>query len=233
MNLSAERVEEVFSSTRSRIGIEHMEVVMFRQVAYRLFTYLFLYPEDDNYKIIRSGAQELLDVEYIWEEFSFAPSFKQLLEAFTELPEEIPETLLNEFNRLLWVKPIAPPYESYYLAPDGRLRGNTAADLEGVYRNAGLGVSSKLNELPDHVAVELEFMSFLCSKEVEGMNSGNDQETAAAQEEQRKFLGQHLGVWFPKFAKQVKSNTKEPIYNQVVDAAFQFLRSEMEYLKVR
>lgn len=233
MNLSVKRVEEQFSSTRSQLGNEEMEVVMFRKVAYRLFTYLFIYPEEDNYEIILKGARELLDVEYIWNEFSFADSFKELLEAFNELPEEIPESMLNEFNRLFWVKPVAPPYESYYLVSDGNLRGNTAADLEGVYRIAGLSVSTRQNELPDHIAVELEFMSFLCGKEAESMNTRNEQETAAVQEEQRIFLGQHLGIWFPQFAKQVKRNSKDPLYTQVIDSAFHFLRSEMKYLGVK
>ena len=42
--------------------------------------------------------------------------------------------------------------------------GWTAVQIDRDYAAAGFSISSSLIEVPEHVAVELEFMSFLCDQ---------------------------------------------------------------------
>ena len=60
-----------------------------------------------------------------------------------------------------------------------------------------------------------------------------DDAVAAAQKDQKDFLAEHLGMWFPQFTKRVKSRSTHAFYSLVIDSAFHFLRSEIDYLHLR
>ena len=46
-----------------------------------------------------------------------------LLTPLAQIDDETAESIEEEYNRLLRVKPVAPPYESYYVDPEGQARG--------------------------------------------------------------------------------------------------------------
>jgi TorA maturation chaperone TorD len=137
---------------------------------------------------------------------------------------------LNEYNRLFLIRPKAPLHETYYLDTEGPFRGLLTARLEGEYLQAGLTVSSELNELPDHIAVELEFMSFFSSQEVQAELA---KEALHYRQCQRSFMETHLARWFPKMAHRVKKAEPKQIYSLVVQATYAYLLSELEYLGIR
>ena len=60
---------------------------------------------------------------------------------------------------------IAPPYGSVYLEKNRQIMGDTTMGVLKSYQEAGLSVDEK--EPPDHIAIELEFMSFLSTREAE------------------------------------------------------------------
>jgi TorA maturation chaperone TorD len=133
------------------------------------------------------------------------------------------EDIVNEYNRLFLVKPQAPPHEAYYLDGTGQFRGWMLAKLQGIYAENGLAISPTLNEMPDHLAVELELMSHLCFV----AHAGENEMIEAALDSQRAFLTQHLAKWFPKFAKRVKEAKPKCHYGVAVEATYLFLRSEL------
>jgi TorA maturation chaperone TorD len=55
----------------------------------------------------------------------------------------------------------APPYASVYLQDDGLIMGEEAFAVGRFYEAAGYGLGEKPEQLPDHIAVELEFMALL------------------------------------------------------------------------
>ena len=196
-----------------------------REVIYRFLAWLFLYPDPDRVERLRAAAGELCRDD-CWRDFPFSLSFKRLFDELSAYDEEAAGDVINEYNRLFFVKPKAPPYESYYLDSTGQFRGWISARLEGEYAKSGLAISPSLNEMPDHLAVELEFMSYLCS-----ISHSDDSEVLdAAIEGQRAFLTQHLAKWFPKFAKRVKEARPQYHYGVTVEASFLFLRSELALL---
>jgi TorA maturation chaperone TorD len=114
----------------------------------------------------------------------------------------------------------------------GQSEGTIAANISGIYSMAGLTVSPKLNELPDHIAIELEFMSFLCEKELLALKDRNEEIAVVAQMEQKNFMGEHLARWYPKFAMKVLSETGEDLYKLLIKTGFVFLRSELKFLEL-
>lgn len=205
--------------------------ILFRQALYRLFCSVFLYPDEEMLVDLQIGVKELLNSSDYWNEYAFAENLRQLISNIINLDLNDRKPLVNEYNRLFLIKPKAPPYETTYLKYPGKSDGMIGADLSGIYGSAGLVVSPELNELPDHIAVQLEFMSFLCEKESTALQEDNQPDLIAAQQEQRSFLKNHLARWFPKFAKKVlEEANSELLYRQVVETTFGFLRNELVIL---
>jgi TorA maturation chaperone TorD len=111
--------------------------------------------------------------------------------------------LKREYQRLFEPpSPIAPPYESLYL---GSLLGERMEDVLKFYKSEGIQPSPDYHELPDHITVELDFLSRLAYR-VSGGNS---------QERMLKFIELHILNWVPQFLELVKENTKEKYYREL------------------
>lgn len=214
----------------SPIPLSSLELGRLRQGLYRLFGALFLYPDEDRLMALQAAAGALLAQDDAWAALPFADPLRRLLTALNTLDESL--EVEEEHNRLFAAKPAAPPYESYYLDTEGQNRAWIANRVAHVYAEAGLALSPSLKELPDHVAVELELLSFLCGKEAEAWEAGEQEAGARARERQRDFLGQHLGRWFPVFTRRVHEARPEALYGAVIEAAYAFLRHELDLLQL-
>lgn len=193
-----------------------------REVVYRFLAWLYLYPDAGRLQKLKEAAAALSGDDW-WQGLPFAPAFERLFVALSAIDDLAVAGVVNEYNHLFLVKPLAPPHETFYRDASGQFRGWLAAELEGIYAENGLALSPTINEMPDHLAVELEFMSHLCSV----AHDGDGEIVEAATESQRAFLNQHLAKWFPKFAKRVKEADPQHHYGATVEATFLFLRSEL------
>ena len=95
-------------------------------------------------------------------------------------------------------------YESWHV--DGRFPTPTTFAVQAQYRRAGLELSG---ELPDHAAVELEFLSFLARREEE--DAGQAQKWRAAR---HRFLKEHAGRWLPEVGRRL-SVSDNPAWSAV------------------
>jgi TorA maturation chaperone TorD len=208
--------------------------LILRQALYRFFGSLFLYPDQELLMSAMGGAQELLDSRALWEEYAFAEKLSALITFLLNFTADERKTIVDGYNRLFLVKPLAPPYETSYLKVPGQSEGTLAAEISGTYGQAGLIVSPETNELPDHIAVELEYMSFLCEKELTALQNDDADELASTLQEQQHFMDHHLARWYPQFAKKALSTGVEStLYQHVIGTAFAFLRSELELLEIK
>lgn len=109
----------------------------------------------------------------------------------------------------------APGYETAYRGDDLFRQVDLLADIAGFYRAHGFEAGGAEHERPDHIVVELEFMSLVCRKEAHALlHLGPDQvEVCAAT--RRAFLRDHLGCWAPAFAARVEAVSTHPWYTAV------------------
>ncbi len=106
-------------------------------------------------------------------------------------------------------------------------------ELEAEYATASLALSASLQDMPDHITVEMEFISFLCAKEVQARETANEADNVQARIQQRAFLNEHLVRWFPQFARRVTDATPESLYSLITTTTYAFLRHDLEILGLR
>jgi TorA maturation chaperone TorD len=101
-----------------------------------------------------------------------------------------------------------PPYESEYSSQSFSVsRSHRMADVAGFFRAFGVEASDDHRERPDHVALELEFMSWLIAKETRALESGEaeaEERARICHDAQKKFFTEHLGWWLPAFAMALR-----------------------------
>ncbi|MFQ6088769.1 MAG: molecular chaperone [Candidatus Methanofastidiosia archaeon] len=203
-----------------------------RQGCYRLFGALFLYPDKERLTTLLISAEELEKESESLEAFPFFESLKQLLTTLHKLAEGEMLEVEEEYISLFMVNPKAPPYESFYIDPQRQNTGWIAVQLEREYAEKGLVLSPSLGELPDHAAVELEFMSFLCRQEFSALEKEALQDLIHVLKQQHAFLVQHLDQWFNIFAKRVKGMAQKRFYGVLVEATNAFIHNDLVLLNL-
>jgi TorA maturation chaperone TorD len=194
---------------------------------------MLLYPDEERLKRATTAATLLQEQNSILVRFAFFPQWQRLFTVLTALPDH--RTLEEEYVQVFLHHPErapCPPYESMYVNPGGQAAGWVIVSVEREYAAAGLTLSPFLKELPDHAAVELEFMSFLCSQEADAWSRKAVNKGIQALERQAAFLEQHLIRWFPVWAKGVAAIGGEGIYTVVAETARAFLSHDQDLINL-
>ncbi|MBI4331940.1 MAG: molecular chaperone TorD family protein [Chloroflexi bacterium] len=166
------------------------------------------------------GEEDLLPVECPgWEEMK---SFVGREQGEEGLLEELSHT----YVRLFFASPhfVAPPYESVYVE-GGFVMGETAVKVSHEYSRESLDLSPCFKDLPDHIAVELEFMAFLSRKEAACW----DWSVPAAIEQiarEEAFLREHVCLWLTDFSRRLEK-AGEPFYSAVGRITDSFARVDL------
>jgi len=198
----------------------------------------------------RADCYRLLSACYCYplkNEFHEEPVVKDLIASLSLVCEEsvpfaqkMDEALSNCANldlridySALFIGPfklLAPPYGSCYLEEGRMVLGDTTIDAVKHYRKAGVEMDPEQKDIPDHIAVELEFMYYLISKGLEAHQNSDEEEFLKYHNMQEEFLKKHLGAWVPKFTKDLKKGAKTPFYKNLADCTLTFIKSDKEYL---
>ena len=102
--------------------------------------------------------------------------------------------------------PLAPLYESMYIGYPQRLNTDVTAKVREFYECNGMTVLRR-NRIPDdHLAFELEFMTYLCNAEASASENNDVDAAMAAKHTQIAFLHKHLGQWARLFAERVRAS---------------------------
>lgn len=212
-----------------------VEMARLRQVAYRLFGTMLLSPNEERLRTVAAVASELDRHSEAMVSFPVYPQWKRVLGSLSALDSEQVRGLEEEYVRLFMHHPEHTPclpYESVYVDPGGQAVGQVITLVEREYAAAGLSLSPSLKDLPDHAAVELEFMAFLCAQEADAWERESLTEGVQALERQASFLERHLVRWFPRWAGEVETLAGEGIYYLVAAAAGAFVGQDGDLLKV-
>jgi TorA maturation chaperone TorD len=157
-------------------------------------------------------------------------------ELYSEIAKNTP--VMSDIERLkidyakLFVGPyrlLAPPYGSVYLEDERRVMGNSTMDVRNWYREEGVDIV--LKEVPDHIAIELEFMYLLIFKEVEAIRNSDFGSAAGYLKKQKAFLETHLGRWVSEFADNVEANAQTEFYKNLAQLTKSFVAKDLRSLR--
>lgn len=216
-----------------------------RHLVYRFLSLAFSDPKSVRWQRLRDSAfyqqaneaSELLKHESAAAECSVAPG---------ERPAE--QLNLNSL-RMLWLEPgfdaeaeyqstfglmmskKFPPYESEYCPQTFSVyRAHTIADVAGFYKAFGLEPSRDMPERHDHIALELEFMSWLILKEAHARQTSRDgqanENARVCAEAARKFFREHIVWWMPAFAHALRQRAASRFYLALADILSAFIHVE-------
>lgn len=144
------------------------------------------------------------------------------------------QELLVDYTRLFLgpVRALAMPYGSVWLSGDSTLMQDSTMAVLEFYERGGFDISEGFADLPDHVAVELEFLYLLLFTQDQANRAGKADDLAATRLLQREFLGEHLGAWIGAFAASVKTHAETPFYRELVELTERFVRMETDALVI-
>lgn len=171
-----------------------------RAQAYRHLANLIAFPDPEIHEALHASGVEIRD------------------DAGTIVDVPSPyEAYEAEYIRLFEIAPKRPPcplYEGYWRGRDQTERRELMAELMSFYRFFGLSLGDEVREMPDHLAVELEFTALLADGEADAQAEGGDD--GSFRRAQRDFLQRHLGSWTSKLTEAIHGIDAHPFFQALM-----------------
>ena len=123
-------------------------------------------------------------------------------------------SLVESFHKL-WTND--PQCSLPFASEKGLLMGDSAIHLLEIYRECSLEISEESKWCPDHIVVELEFLSYLYER--------------ATDIEIKKFIEDHLD-WIPFLEEEFKRFHAHPFYLSLLGVLSLFLNVERRRLEI-
>ncbi len=189
-----------------------------RLVLYRLLAALYRYP-------LREETLEAL-CSLDWQQDGGAAEALRQAQSALDMPlnEAALDRLNVEMTRLMEGPGITPavPYASYYLNGQ-QLMGPSAQAARRFYLD--WGVAPEQGTIPpDHIALELGFLSFLAEQTLE------DDKRQDALRASLVFLREHLLPWLPQFCAALETSAREPFFGALAGVTRQFAADDVGQL---
>ncbi|MBI5301792.1 MAG: molecular chaperone TorD family protein [Chloroflexi bacterium] len=205
------------------------QVARGRSQVYRWLALSFYAPDPELVSAVNSGrlVEEIL-LATVW----FGEDRKKFLASLTKLRECTTLTLTdleNDYQRLFG-KSIdrVPMRESAYRWREASALLETANELASSLRQhyGQFGVAPRENQ-EDLLPVELEFMAFLCARESDVWQVNASESARQLRLQERTFLDDHLGRWFPEFCRRVSDRAPSPFFDALIHLSDTWL--DLEY----
>jgi anaerobic sulfite reductase subunit A len=202
-----------------------MEIQKVLEARANMYAFLSrMYLEEPPVEMVRDIVSGKFPIPYSLG--SFNEELKEglkMLGEFVEGAEKDEKKLLDQLTweyTDLFIGPsrlIVIPYESGYT----KKAEKTIPDIKKMYRRAGISKSENVHEREDHIALELEYMSYLCRKELEAFKT--NKRGFEYLEIQKEFLNQHLMNWVPNFCEDILKHRKSNFYKSIAKITKGFL----------
>jgi TorA maturation chaperone TorD len=140
------------------------------------------------------------------------------------------QTLLIDYTRLFLgpVNPLAQPYASFWLTREKTLMQESTMDVVDLYAEGGFDIDEGFQDLPDHVAAELEFLYLLNHRLHRAAPASS--EAGSLNDLRQRFLGDHLGLWIGAFTQAVQDGADTGFYRELGALTRAFMGLEMRGL---
>lgn len=203
----------------------------------RVQSYLFL-SRLYNYHAIKNIAKMLKDKSFVNSiESNSGEGFRLLRRYIKNVAEnksydELVEDLQVEHTGLFVMPKFVKgrPYESFYLDKEQKVGARVTINVERFYRSVGAEFST-IDDLPDFIGIELEFMHFLCSKEKEAWDRGDIKQALNALRWEEAFIREHLGKWAIKYCRDFYKDATSDFFRAVSKLTEEFLNTEIKEIR--
>lgn len=126
------------------------------------------------------------------------------------------ELAVEYANLFLGVKgKVWHPSESSYRSKGHLTMQEPMDKVLHAYWEAGVDKEQKFTEPADHIAVEFQFMAYLCRKTAEALEENRKAEAKEYYKMQKDFLKKHLSQWVYPFTKDVREAAEVGFYKGV------------------
>jgi TorA maturation chaperone TorD len=154
---------------------------------------------------------------------------------FRKPDKELLEDLAVEYARLfLGPGKHISPHESVHHKKEGtqsgQLWGESTAEVKKIIEASGLEYKTEYTGLPDHISVELEFMQQVIMREKQAWQDDDKEIAQLCQENEKKFVDEHLFRWIPEFCEKVITEADLPFYREMARLTKTFLEFEKQEL---
>lgn len=145
-------------------------------------------------------------------------------------PDKETDTLLLEMERdythmFFSSKPrLVYLFESVY--NEGKLLQDSTFQIARLYYDAGLKLTDDFKLPPDHIAVELEFMSYLYFNEMEAINKNHHENVKYAQKLQKEVMEKHLDAFGGTLARKVAEHARTVFYQSMAQIFITLLEED-------
>jgi putative dimethyl sulfoxide reductase chaperone len=160
----------------------------------------------------------------------------RLMKAFTGASngkpvEELKTDLAVERTRLLrGIKPgygPPPPYESVYVEPKQPRLTQAMLSVRDAYAEAGVGLPEDVQDQPDFIGIELDFMRHLTEKESHAWDKSDQSEAKEVLEKEQRFLETHILQWIPRYCDAMLRDAQFDFYRGIARLTKGFVQGEI------
>jgi TorA maturation chaperone TorD len=212
------------------LKVQSTEFDTARALVYRFLSRCFSHPDRELLELFDSARVEEFLQNWRYLGLGTSESVTRAADWLTKWPS--PETALlelqKEYTRLFitaYPRVVAPPYSSVYLGKKRTVWGESTSTVAKLYEAAGLGMGENFHDIPDHIAAELEFASYLIVEQRKQQQSDLDNARKLLDIE-RKFLTEHLSQWAPAFFSRVAECSRLPFYSEMALLARRFIEAD-------
>lgn len=138
------------------------------------------------------------------------------------------QEVLIDYTRLFLgpVQPLARPYATAWLGGEPSVMQDVAKIALDFYDEGGFSMADDFRDLPDHVAVGLEFLYVLRFRMARAQLAGDDAAYQAAEGLRRRFLSQYLARWLPPFCEAAGAGACTAYYRELAELTREFVGLE-------
>jgi TorA maturation chaperone TorD len=210
------------------------QISIARAIIYRVLSRCFSYPDKELIELFVSARVEeffqswrLLGLSdgVITPITGWLAGFDGHDSALSELEKEFIRLFARPYPDVL-----VQPYGSVYLNSERLVWGRSTAEVARLYEAAGLGMNENFHDVPDHIAAELEFASYLIAEQLKSNEHGSPSAEQLATFE-KKLLTEHLHKWAPTFFNRVIECSPAGFYQAAALMGRQYTDRDTQYLK--
>ncbi len=146
----------------------------------------------------------------------------------TEFKETAQDELLLDYSRL-FLGPFdifAKPYGSVYIDGEKVVMGDSTINALASYSEADFAVAEDFREMPDHVAVELEFLYLLTCRQNDALAHKESEQLRFWSDIKTNFLKNHLGSWVSRFCQNIREHSETNFYYNLAELTEQYILQE-------